>query len=324
MRVLKLNRLFRSSPSPKIFLPLLQRMRQVCFSPSFCVFSASPKENSHLPVYFSSSPGVRSRTSWILSSAGASSPGSASKTAPGTPPLDTQGFSAPTGIFDKTRAAAKAATESGTELLEDAQSWVESATAGMTSFTAESREFLGVVETEEAAIDEQALKAGASIKEAASDTVHQVEDSVAAAVADMQDASAAAAESAGTGHLKQVEDSVAEVISAADNKVSAMVDAVADTESKAAAAAQSMGSHSADVVEDALEQVEASSDTIQSEATKAKGTLASVVSPTDIKAAANAAMRASSVMEHLAQRSVSSMSSVKSKVNAAVVWLLVP
>lgn len=236
----------------------------------------------------------------------------------------------------------KAVTASGSELLEEAQPWVESAAAGITSFTSESRELLGVVEQNEAAIEEKAVQAEASMKQSASATVNQLEEFAATAVAGMDNAIAAAgeafshtesesavsgeiaAESAGTGHLKQAEGSVAEVISAVGDKASATIDAAADAESKAVAAAQTMGERGADAAKDALEQVQASNSTVQSEATKAKATLASVVSPTDIKAAANAAMRASSVMEHLAQRSVSSMSSVKPKVNTAVVWLLVP
>lgn len=220
----------------------------------------------------------------------------------------------------------------------DAQSWAEVAAAGMTSFTSESHNILDKVEQKEAVMGEAAAHAAVSTKDSATHALHEAEASAAAAysvvdnmrssVADVVSSkggdAAAAAQSSGTGKLQQSKESASAAITAVKSAGAAAADTVADADTKVTAAAKSTEERGTTAAEEALTQVGVASAALRSEVIKAKATLAPVVSPTDIKAAANAAMRASSVMEHLEQRSVRSMSTVKSKVNAAVVWLLVP
>lgn len=234
---------------------------------------------------------------------GASSPGSASKAAPGTPPLDTQGFSESSGIFDEATAAAKAMSGTASELLEEAESWAEKAAAGMASFTTESRSFLDKIGHSETTMAETVQAAEADTKDDAAEALHQAESSAAAtysavdnvrasaaeAVAKAESEATASAQAAGSGKLPQAEESAAAALAAVNSAGTAAVDAVSNAESKVVAAAKSVEQDGISAAEEALAQVDMAETALQSEMTKTKATLAAVVDPDGMPEASQSA-----------------------------------
>lgn len=229
----------------------------------------------------------------VTNASGASSPASASKTAPGTPPLDTQGFSDSPDKFDQTHAIPEGVSGTGSGPVGDAQSWAEVAAAGMTSFTSESHNILDKVEQKEAVMGEAAAHAAVSTKDSATHALHEAEASAAAAysvvdnmrssVADVVSSkggdAAAAAQSSGTGKLQQSKESATAAITAVKSAGAAAADTVADADTKVTTAAKSTEERGTTAAEEALTQVGVASAALRSEVIKAKATLAPVVAP---------------------------------------------